>query len=122
MIGKENIVLLGDGEKRMKNKWNKRRIIHWVTWIVTTFTLVLWIPTIIGKILIGIQMFKVNKEASSIGIIGGADGPTAIYITTSRTVPPGLRWGSFLLLMLGITIALWIAKVKMSKKERETNE
>ena len=106
----------------MKHKWNKRRIIHWVTWVVTTITLILWIPTIIGKILIGIQMFKVNKEASSIGIIGGADGPTAIYLTTSKIGPSGLSWGSFLLLMLGITFVLWMIKVKLNKKESDRKE
>ena len=35
----------------------------------------------------GLMMFLVNRaletEAASIGVIGGADGPTAIFVTTS---------------------------------------
>jgi len=44
-------------------------------------------------------------EASSIGIIGGADGPTAIFITTTQQ-------GSFmipvLMLLMGIGGILWL--------------
>ena len=38
------------------------------------------------------------NEAASIGIIGGADGPTAIFVTTS----PGFDWD--IVLMAGLLI------------------
>ncbi len=54
--------------------------------------------TFLGAILLGAfqiggfgadgSMITILKEAASIGIIGGADGPTAIYVT--KTLAPGL--------------------------------
>ena len=48
----------------------------------------------------GLTMFAriLANEAASIGIIGGADGPTAIFVTTS----PGFDWD--IVLMAGLLI------------------
>ena len=105
----------------MKHGLNKRSVMHWLTWGVTGITLVLWLPLIISRIVMVINLFKVKQKASSIGIIGGADGPTAIFVT-SKIGPPGLILGGFLLLMLVMTITLWIIKVRINKKERGKHE
>ncbi len=47
-----------------------------------------------------------SRSAGSIGIIGGADGPTAIYMTF-----PAIRWVpvAFVIFVLAVIgIALWI--------------
>jgi len=41
-----------------------------------------------------------SLESASIGIIGGADGPTAIFVTT-----PG--WTGYILPVLALTIGIW---------------
>lgn len=40
-----------------------------------------------------------TKHAASIGIIGGADGPTAIFVTGQS---PAVRWLSLLLVVIGV--------------------
>lgn len=51
-----------------------------------------------------------SSEAASIGIIGGADGPTAIFVTT----PVWTHWiVPFLLLILGILGYLRLRKCKL---------
>ena len=50
-----------------------------------------------------LMVFNEVNNATSMGIIGGADGPTAIFITTTKTntlFPPVGIWG--LLLIMGI--------------------
>ena len=46
------------------------------------------------------------KEAASIGIIGGADGPTAIFVTGR------FPWELFLLTALCIGAVIWFMKRK----------
>lgn len=51
-------------------------------------------------------VFAVNglsarQEAASIGIIGGADGPTAIYVTTQYSLMSGLRDLAWLVTLVG---------------------
>ena len=41
------------------------------------------------------------REAASIGIIGGADGPTAVYVT-SKAIP----WGTIGLVAAGAAVIL----------------
>ena len=48
---------------------------------------------------IGLLVHLLNTSASSIGIIGGADGPTAIFVTTSQ---------DYICYKLGTTIILMI--------------
>ena len=47
--------------------------------------------------------------AASIGIIGGADGPTAVFVTSRTGIP---WWGFFLLMLLGIAGLLWLRKTR----------
>ncbi len=52
-----------------------------------------------------------SRSASSIGIIGGADGPTAIY--TAYRSSPAIRWvpAVFVIFVLAVIgIALWIKR------------
>lgn len=65
------------------NKWTikKHFIAALVLVIISVFSTVL---VMYGPLLIGlIGLFSNGNEAVSIGIIGGADGPTAIYVTKS---------------------------------------
>ncbi len=51
-----------------------------------------------------------GTAGSSIGIIGGADGPTAIYITSGSASPPyAIIFG--ILTILGIGLQLFIKKM-----------
>ena len=54
-----------------------------------------------------------NAKAASIGIIGGADGPTAIFVTSKISWQP-VKIIAILLLILGITG--FIALSKHAKK------
>ena len=54
------------------------------------------------------SVFSVT-EAASIGIIGGADGPTAVFVTTS---PAGSLFLPVLLLAVGIGGILWLRRRK----------
>ena len=61
------------------------------------------------------------KEASSIGIIGGADGPTAIYLTT-RLAPhllPAIAIAAYSYMALIPLIQPPIMRLMTTKKERE---
>lgn len=62
------------------------------------------------------------QEAASIGIIGGADGPTAIYLTT-RLAPdllPAIAVAAYSYMALIPIIQPPIMKLLTTKKERET--
>ena len=62
------------------------------------------------------------QEAASIGIIGGADGPTAIYLTT-RLAPdllPAIAIAAYSYMALIPIIQPPIMKLLTTKKERET--
>lgn len=51
--------------------------------------------------------------AGSVGVIGGADGPTAIFLTSS----PGIDWdGAFFLLLLAVGIIGFLRLRKCHKK------
>lgn len=50
-----------------------------LTKIVMIFTI---ISTVITLVSVGFTLLMRRPEASSIGIIGGADGPTAVYVAS----------------------------------------
>ena len=52
-----------------------------------------------------------NKDVASIGIIGGADGPTAIYIATSAK-DIGFMIGTGIILIGGVIVFLYFSKKK----------
>ncbi|MBQ6867491.1 MAG: oxaloacetate decarboxylase [Clostridia bacterium] len=70
--------------------------------------LVFGIITIIALI-IALSVGNVCRNDASLGIIGGADGPTAIFITG-----PSVSWGVIALniILLIVIIAFIIKKVK----------
>lgn len=58
---------------------------------------------------------KVSDGAGSIGIIGGADGPTAIFVTTTSSWGSPYIWaGGFAVLALAGFITLLIMKKKLN--------
>jgi Na+-transporting methylmalonyl-CoA/oxaloacetate decarboxylase beta subunit len=63
-------------------------------------SLILWTIIFLASCIIPILSIH-TSEATSIGIIGGADGPTAIYVASK------LAFLSFLIALIGI-IALWL--------------
>lgn len=68
--------------------------------------------TIIGLVVISIisMVFILNengKEAASIGIIGGADGPTAIFISSSVSLEPVAITVCGLILVVGMGIFIY---------------
>ena len=61
------------------------------------------------------KRYQINTmEASSIGIIGGADGPTAIFVTTVKS--PGSNWVIYLSTVLAIGVTVWHFVRKRKKK------
>lgn len=68
------------------------KLIRKIVMIVTVFSTAAAAIGILYEYVLPLYLsFKLNKDlsdASSIGIIGGADGPTAIYV--SGSVSPGL--------------------------------
>lgn len=91
---------------------NKRKLVK----IVVIFTVITGLITVIGvgfEYLLPIYLsFKLKKninQASSIGIIGGADGPTSVFIASQPS--SHLITGIFgLLAITGIIILLAIRK------------
>ncbi len=55
-------------------------------------------------------------KAHSIGIIGGADGPTAIFVTS--TVSPAWVAG----IVAAVVIVACIVIIKMRKKQKQTDK
>lgn len=74
----------------------------------------LWMA--VDKLLPLLVARKLTQEAASIGIIGGADGPTAIFITSQ----PSSLWNwlvPLVILILGIVGFIRLGHCKNSKKE-----
>ena len=76
---------------------------------------------IIVAFIVAIMLGFTPQEASSIGIIGGADGPTAIYLTT-RLAPellPAIAIAAYSYMALIPLIQPPIMRLLTTKKERE---
>lgn len=61
--------------------------------------------------------FKVDvsgNEAASIGIIGGADGPTSILLTNSHSFPDKYIWMLIFSGITGVCFLLWRKASKLS--------
>ena len=59
------------------------------------------------------NFFKPN-EAASIGIIGGADGPTAVFVTAK--FPPAAVMGGICVLLLLAVVGAAVALINKHKK------
>jgi len=53
-----------------------------------------------GQIMYWIMQAELRRESFSIGVIGGADGPTAIFVTTPA-------WTTFLIPLLLMIVGIW---------------
>lgn len=92
----------------------KKKILNLTTWVATILTALMWFPIIVYGILEYLPFFK-GDAGISIGIIGGADGPTSIFVSTTALIASIWDWillGGLLIL----TIALWILKLKGKNK------
>lgn len=50
-----------------------------------------------------------NKEEAMVGVIGGADGPTAVFITSSWSMTDVMVAGMFLTAAVGaVILACWL--------------
>ena len=58
-------------------------------------------------------LFGCNSESASVGIIGGADGPTAILLTYSIT-----KW-MYVIGFIGIVVAVLVALFFYCKKKKK---
>ncbi len=79
--------------------------------------------TFLGALVIGALVPSINfgvNEAASIGIIGGADGPTAIYVTKSLApqLLPAIAVAAYSYMALIPVIQPPIMKLMTTKKER----
>jgi len=77
---------------------------------------------IVAAFMVAIALGFTPQEAGSIGIIGGADGPTAIYLTT-RLAPellPAIAIAAYSYMALIPLIQPPIMRLLTTKKERET--
>ncbi|HBR03309.1 MAG TPA: glutaconyl-CoA decarboxylase subunit beta [Ruminiclostridium sp.] len=77
---------------------------------------------IIIAFIIAIALGFTPQEASSIGIIGGADGPTAIYLTTKLAphLLPAIAVAAYSYMALIPLIQPPLMRLLTTKKERET--
>ena len=95
----------------------KPKVINIVTWIVTIITIILWLP-VFAMGMFMIKCYMTQSDGTSIGIIGGADGPTSIYVSTVAVVG-GVSDFIILGVMLTLTIVLWYIRIKL-KRNRGT--
>ena len=77
--------------------------------------------TFVGALVLSALVPSINfgiKEAASIGIIGGADGPTAIYVTKSPALLPAIAVAAYSYMALIPVIQPPIMKLMTRKKDR----
>ena len=98
---------------------NKQKLMSILTWIVTVITVIMWLPVLMIPIVLLISYMPLYNKAS-VGIIGGEDGPTAIYPTSTNSVAFAFIGGISDFIVLGVllvlTIVLWHTKIKLGKK------
>lgn len=58
--------------------------------------------------IIRFMLKRSTHEAASIGIIGGADGPTSIFISGKVGSPHGYRWLMALPVLLLLYLPIWL--------------
>lgn len=74
---------------------------------LAAYRLALWL----FQLFTGVSVMLSPSEAAGLGVIGGADGPTAIFVTTSS----GFDWDTFLvvgILVIGIAAYLRLCRCK----------
>ena len=63
---------------------------------------------LIGQAAMAAVLHSVANGSASVGIIGGADGPTAIFVTSRPSIAAGLRLAGSILLLLGGVAGYWL--------------
>ena len=71
------------------------------------------LKSFISSLILVLCLGGCNNEASSIGIIGGADGPTAIFVTSK------IHWPSICGLLAVIIWAILIAVIVYLNKKKK---
>lgn len=71
---------------------------------VTIALLVQFMPEAIIKFMLK----RSTREAASIGIIGGADGPTSIFIAEKTGLARSYRWLMVLPVLLLLYLPIWL--------------
>lgn len=88
-------------------KSTKLKFLKFGMFVSGTLTIIIAMSDFILKQFIKLA-FKVDisgNEAASIGIIGGADGPTSIFLTSSHSFPDKYIW---MLIFSGITVVCFL--------------
>ncbi|MTI55618.1 hypothetical protein [Geosporobacter ferrireducens] len=97
-------------------KATKIRLLKVGMFVSGALTIMLALSDFIIKQLIKL-MLKADVEvegASSIGIIGGADGPTAVFIATNELFAFKYIWMLIFLVIMGACFLLWRKVSKLS--------
>lgn len=85
----------------------KKEIILKITKICTIVCAVITLISFVGDFIMKhILVINNSKEASSIGIIGGADGPTTIFLASSGSYSINGMFG--ILTVIGIIIYMYL--------------
>ena len=90
-------------EKQMKEFTYVKSPWRWACLVVAILSAI----ALIWKIIMGVFVYSITSgESASIGIIGGADGPTAIFVTTTMAPIAYKVIVPVILLLVGI-IGFW---------------
>lgn len=99
----------------------KKWISSWKVWL--TVSAVLTAVGVVGllgrRIMLFWQLLRLHAVptgAASVGIIGGADGPTAIFVT-SPTGGPRVPWYGFPILTIAGIVGLWWSLRKRKEEQ-----
>ncbi len=90
--------------KKLLSKWNIRK--HFI------FSLLL---TVIIKV---ISLFTVGNEITSIGIIGGADGPTSVFLASNIN---GFIFENIVILFIFVTMLITYIPIKYIRERYDKN-
>lgn len=83
-------------------------------WIALAFSIA--IPNIVRLVVENLLNISIDDSNPTIGIIGGADGPTAIYVATRNSAPIYFYWIVLLAIAIVPIIVIW--RIKKIKKRR----
>lgn len=107
---------LGDAQKvaaelndQMKEFAYRKSPWRYLFAVVAAYGAARLLKSIIGQILYWLLQIEIQRETASIGVIGGADGPTAIFVASSAGA--GYIW-AVVLLVIGIWGFLRLRKCK----------
>ncbi len=62
----------------------------------------------VPEVIIKFMLKRSTREAASIGIIGGADGPTSIFVAEKAGITRNYRWLMVLPVLLLLYLPIWL--------------